>query len=536
MLITLFLIAVVVYGFAYKYYGDYQKKLYGLDKNAETPAGYMYDGMDYCPAHPAVLLGHHFSSIAGAGPVVGPIIAASMFGWLPTYIWVLAGAVFFGGVHDMGAVVASIRHRGLSVGEVVREWIGAKGKSLFLVFTWLALTLVIAVFLEFAAPTFANDPAVAFSGTLYIILAIIFGVAIYKYGISLKVASFVMVPIVLGAVFYGSYSPWVQSTFKLSLETWRWLLVAYIFVASVLPVWLLLQPRDYLASYLLYFSLFIGAVGMLFGSQFNVRLPAFKGFVNAGGEFIWPILFVTVACGAISGFHALVGSGTTAKQLRKETDAIPIGYGSMLIEGIVAVIALGTIMIAGTIKGGPPAVYGQGLGKFAGLLGIDPKVGVSLGLLALNSFLLTSLDTATRLSRYQLQEFFNGKIDRYSATAISVAVALALIFVRTGNQPVSAIIWPVFGAANQLVAALSLLAVGVWVTKGLKKPANFLMIPMGFMLVTTVAALFLLIKANIANPVIGIISLLLLILAVMLVKEAFTVLNKKELDPPKISR
>jgi carbon starvation protein len=533
LLIALFLFAVVVYSLSFKFYGDYQKKLYALDANTDTPAKSMFDGLDYCPAHPSVLIGHHFSSIAGAGPIVGPIIAASMFGWLPVYIWVLVGAVFFGGVHDMGALVASIRHRGLSIGEVVKDWIGAKGKRLFLVFTWLALTLVIAVFLEFAAQTFATDPAVAFSGILYMLLAMVFGVAIYKYGLSLKMTTLIMVPVILGAVFFGSYNPWVQATFKLSLDTWRWLLVIYIFGASVLPVWLLLQPRDYLASYLLYFSVFIGAVGMLFGAQFAVKLPAFKGFVNTGGDFIWPILFVTVACGAISGFHALVGSGTTAKQLRKETDAVAIGYGSMLVEGVVAVIALGTIMIAGVVQGGPPAVYGQGIGKFAGLLGIDPKVGMSLGLLALNSFILTSLDTATRLARYQLQEFFNGKVDRYTATAIGVVAALALVFVRTGDQPVSSIIWPVFGAANQLVAALSLLAIGVWVTRGLKKSAIFLMIPMGFMLATTVAALCLLIKANLGNPVVGVISLLLLILAAALVKEAFVVLNRKDSVPPK---
>jgi carbon starvation protein len=359
----------------------------------------------------------------------------------------------------------------------------------------------------------------------------IFGLGIYRFGISLKVATVVMVPIILGAVFFGSYNPWVQSAFKMGIDTWRWILIVYIFAASVLPVWLLLQPRDYLASYLLYFSVFIGAVGMLFGSQFDIKLPAFKGFV-AGDDYLWPLLFVTVACGAISGFHALVGSGTTAKQLRKESDAVVIGYGSMLTEGLVAVIAIGTIMIAGEmLKGGPTVVYGQGLGKFSSMLGIDPKVGMSLGLLALNSFILTSLDTATRLARYQFQEFFDMKIDRYSATAIGVAVAMGLIFWKTGNKPVWLLIWPVFGASNQLVAALSLMTIGVWVMKGLKKSANFVMIPMVFMLVTTVAALFLLIKANLTNPIICGISVLLLILAVLLVKETWSVLAKGDQTP-----
>ncbi len=532
MLMTMFLFAAVVFILAFKYYGAYQRKVYELDDSKETPAQCMFDGMDYCPAHPAVLLGHHFSSIAGAGPIVGPIAASAMFGWLPAYIWVLIGSVFFGGVHDMGALVASIRHRGMSIGEVVSQWIGKKGKRLFLCFTWLALTLVIAVFLELAAQTFAADPAVAFSGILYIFLAMVFGMAIYRFGITLKVATVIMVPIILGAVFFGSYNPWVQSAFKLGIDTWRWILVVYIFGASVLPVWLLLQPRDYLASYLLYFSVFIGAVGMLFGSEFAVKLPAFKGFANAGGELMWPLLFVTVACGAISGFHALVGSGTTAKQLRKESDAVAIGYGSMLVEGIVAVIAIGTIMIAGEmLKGGPTVVYGAGLGKFSALIGIDPRVGTSLGLLALNSFILTSLDTATRLARYQLQEFFDMKLDRYTATAIGVAVAIGLIFYKTGNKPAWALIWPVFGASNQLVAALSLMTVGVWVMKGLKKSATFIMLPMAFMLVTTVAALVLLIMANLNNFIICGISVLLLVLAVLLLKETWAVFSNKDQTP-----
>ncbi len=537
MLMTLFLVAVVVFGVAYRIYGNFQKEVYGLDPDRETPAQCMFDGLDYCPAHPAVLMGHHFASIAGAGPIVGPIAAAAMFGWLPTYIWILVGSVFFGGVHDMGAIVSSVRHKGLSVGEVVSQWIGARGKKLFLVFTWLALTLVIAVFLELAAQTFAADPAVAFSGALYMLLAMIFGMMIYRYGISLKAGTLVMVPLILGAVFFGSASPWVQSTFKLDLGTWRYILVVYIFLASVLPVWLLLQPRDYLASYLLYFSLFIGAVGMIFGSQFNLTLPAFKGFVTPKGDFIWPLLFITVACGAISGFHSLVGSGTTSKQIRKETDAVAVGYGAMLIEGLVAVIALGTIMMSGTIvKGGPTVVYGIGIGKFAGLIGINPKVGMSLGLLALNSFLLTSLDTATRLARYQLQELSDMKLGRYSATIIGVVIALVLILFKSGSTPVWQLIWPVFGASNQLVAAMALLALGVWVIRGLNKSANFIMIPMVFMLVTTLAGLFILIWQNLTNPILSGISVVLLILAAMLVKEAWEAIHKPPVGPQDVAK
>ena len=357
MLLTIFVITILCFAVAYKFYGGFQSRFYDLDPNRKTPATELQDDIDYCPAHPAVLMGHHFASIAGAGPVVGPIAAAAALGWLPTLLWIIIGCIFFGGVHDMGALVASIRHKGMSIGEVVRQWIGARGHKLFLAFTWLSLTLVIAVFLELAAQTFAADPAVAFTATLYIFLAMVFGVAIYHYGISLKVSTIIMLPILFGSLIFGIESSWVQSTFALSLDTWRMALIVYIFAASVLPVWLLLQPRDYLASYMLYFSVFIGGVGMIFGgASYEVKLPAFKGFVTASGDWLWPLLFITVACGAISGFHSLVASGTTSKQLKRETDAVPVGYGAMLLEGVVGVIALGTIMMSGEMLQGGPTV------------------------------------------------------------------------------------------------------------------------------------------------------------------------------------
>ncbi len=521
MLAMLFLFAVVFFVGAYFTYGNFQARLYGLSNDNKPPSEIYFDGVDFVPAHPSVLLGHHFASIAGAGPIVGPITAAALFGWLPTYIWCLLGSVFFGGVHDMGALVASMRHKGLSIGEVVDKWIGRKGKMLFLTFTWLTLVLIVAVFLELSAGTFAADPVVAFSGTLYIFLAIAFGVMVYKKGVPLIVSTLIMVPIVIGAVFYGSSAEWVQTSFKFDVNTWRLVLTVYIFLASVLPVWLLLQPRDYLASFMLYFSVLLGAIGMIFGSKFTTDFPAFTSFHAGGTNYLWPMLFVIVACGAISGFHSLVGSGTTSKQLKSEKDTQLIGYGSMLIEGLVAVIAIGTVMVAGGImKGGPTVTYGHGIGQFASLIGIDPKVGTSLGLLALNCFLLTSLDTATRLARYQLQEFTNMKLNRYVATAIGVVGALFLLYYKTGGKSAWALIWPVFGASNQLVAALALLAVAVWIKNGLKKDNKFMMYPFYFMIATTFAALFFLIKTNLDNFLLSGISVLLLILAVMLVLEA----------------
>ena len=590
MLLGLLVGAAVFFAICYKVYGKYMSDIYGLSNDNKTPAEALYDGVDYCPAHPAVLLGHHFSSIAGAGPIVGPITAASMFGWLPTYLWCVIGSAFLGGPHDMGGLVSSMRHEGKSVGEVVDRWIGRKGKILFLCFTILALILVVAVFLQLSANSFAVDPAVAFSATLYIFMAVLFGVLIYRMNCPLWLMTVIMVPVIIYACWFGNQNKWISTYFSLSgnpvlefhnaaddtpidsaekfeaakasgdevikniatyeeytaekaalknknMENWRWILVIYIFLASVLPVWLLLQPRDYLASYFLYFAVIIGTIGMVMGGQhFEIQLDAFKGFTAGGDQYLWPMLFIIVACGALSGFHALVGSGTTSKQIRKEKDAVLVGYGSMLIEGIVAVIAIGTIMISGKMLGDPTNTYATGFGQFAALVGIDPKIGKSLGLLAMNSFLLTSLDTATRLTRYQIQELTNMKVDRYTATVVAVAAAMGLLLTKTHTADGKIIatwaaIWPIFGAANQLVGALVLLSLAVWVARALKKPNHWLMYPMWFMLATTVAALGLMIKSSLIdspNPnwILGGMSIALLILALLMVQQAFGALKK----------
>ncbi len=586
---------MIFFVICYKVYGGYMAKVYNLSDSNKTPAEAMYDGVDYCPAHPAVLLGHHFSSIAGAGPIVGPITAAGMFGWLPTYLWCVIGSAFLGGPHDMGGLVSSMRHEGKSVGEVVDRWIGRKGKVLFLCFTILALILVVAVFLQLSANSFAADPAVAFSATLYIIMAIAFGILIYRMNCPLWLMTVIMVPVIIYACWFGNQNKWISTYFSLSgnpvlefhempdrtpidsaekfatlkasgdtvvqnigtyeeftaarsalktknMENWRWALVAYIFFASVLPVWLLLQPRDYLASYFLYFAVIIGTIGMVMGSHvggeaFTIKLDAFKGAIAPGNQYLWPMLFIIVACGALSGFHALVGSGTTSKQIRREKDAVLVGYGSMLIEGIVAVIALGTIMISGKMLGDPTNTYATGFGQFAALIGIDPRIGKSLGLLAMNSFLLTSLDTATRLTRYQIQELCGMKVDRYTATIVAVAAAVGLLLTNTHTPDGKVIatwaaIWPIFGAANQLVGALVLLALAVWVARALKKTNNWLMVPMWFMLATTVAALVLMIKSSLIdavmpNWILGGMSIALLVLALLMVQQAFSALKRE---------
>jgi len=534
MFAVIFIVCAAILIAGYKFYGDFMTGVYQLNNNNPTPAERLNDNMDYVPTHPAILLGHHFSSIAGAGPITGPILAASIFGWVPTLLWCMVGCVFLGGPHDMGALVASMRHDGQSVGVVIEKWIGKTGKKLFLCFTILTLVLVVAVFIAMTTLTFVADPVVAFVSCLYIVIAIIAGLLIYHFNLNFKLVTLVMLVIVAFCCIYGGQWQWVTTVFTHDANFWNAFLGVYVLAASTLPVWLLLQPRDYLASFFLYFAVIIGAIGMIFGSALNAgTIPAFASNVTYFGlssKALWPCLFTMVACGAISGFHSLVGSGTTAKQISHETDARPIGYGAMLLEGIVAVISVGALMAAGGMaESGPIGTFALGFGKFAHIIGIDEKLGVRLGMIAVNTFLLTSLDTSNRLCRYQIQELSNKKIGLFAASLIPIILALALVYVKTtgANGKIVAawaVIWPVFGASNQLVAAIALLAIGVWVIRGLKKGGKFLMIPFWFMIFTSVFALIIGIYEEFAvkpkpNYLLSGISAILIILAVLLVKE-----------------
>jgi len=530
MISYVFFIAVLSLLGGYIFYGNYLKRFFNLDNSRRTPAHTMRDGVDYVPAQSPVVFGHHFASIAGAGPIVGPILAASIWGWLPAYLWIIIGSVFFGGVHDYSALVASLRHKGRSIGELISQYVNPRAKVVFLIFTWLALVLVIAVFLELAAITMSNDPAVALSATSFIVIAVLFGILNYRFSFPLKFLTAFSLSLMLFFVVFSTSSGWVSSHFSFSVEAWRVALIVYIILASVLPVWILLQPRDYLSSWLLYMSLFVGVVGMFMSYSHPVKLALFKG-ISPGSHPIWPLLFITVACAAISGFHSLVASGTTSKQIDKETDALIVGYGGMLTEGLLGIIALGTIMLAGGIivKNGRPdalATFGVGIGKFFQFFGIPFGVGKTLGLLALNSFILTSLDTATRLARYQLEEITNFKLNRYVATGAGVLLALILVFWRTGNVPVWKIIWPIFGSTNQLVAALALLTIGVWVRKGLRKDAKAFFYPMLFMMVTTLTALTILAYQKLkVSPILSAIAVSLIALSIYLIVESKRVLG-----------
>lgn len=544
MLAIIFIGAMVFFIAAYFLYGRFLARRLGVNDTRPTPSHTEYDGIDYVPTHPLVLLGHHFSAIAGAGPIVGPIIAALAFGWMPTLLWVLIGAVFIGGVQDFSVLVVSIRHKGCSLAQIARESMSPLAFRLLLLFIWLALVYVLTVFTDLTASTFVEDGGVATASVVFIVLALGFGVFVYRLKVNVIVSTLIFVPLVFLFVWLGQLMPIAPDIFRDMIgvdpkKAWCTLLMFYCFAASVAPVWILLQPRDYLCSYLLYASVFGGFLGILFGG-FAIEYPAFKAFHNEQLGPLVPILFITIACGACSGFHSLVASGTTAKQINKESHALAIGYGSMLVEGIVAVMALLIVAMLSLngelVKQEPLMIYGNGMGKFMGVFGIPAKFGFAFGLLALSTFILTTLDAATRLGRYIFEEFTNMRRGRARYLSSFATILLPLIFVMItikdphGNPlPAWKAIWPVFGATNQLLAGLALLVIMVWLKRNGKRTI-FVFLPMVFMVAVTVWALCLLI-GQYKLSLIGIISIVLLLLAILLVIESVRVLKFKAAVP-----
>ncbi|MGL5347881.1 MAG: carbon starvation CstA family protein [Peptostreptococcaceae bacterium] len=534
--LVLLISSAIILLVAYVCYGGYLAKKWGVDDSIKTPAHTKYDGVDYVPAKSAVVLGHHFASIAGAGPIVGPIQAA-IFGWIPVTLWVLIGSIFFGGVQDFGSLFASIRHEGKSIGEIIEANMGKKGKKLFALFAWLTLVLVVAAFANIVADNFVATPEAASASVFFIILAIGFGMAVYRFKMPLLPATIVGVILLFGCIYLGFLFPLV-----LSKPTWIILLLVYIFIASVTPVWILLQPRDYLNSYLLY-AMIAGALLGIIVLRPEIQMDGFVGF-EVNGQFLFPALFVTVACGAISGFHSLVGSGTTAKQLYKETDAQKVGYGAMLVEGLLAVVALITVAYISQgefgellANGGPVNVFSEGIANFMLSFGIPFKVGKTFTALAISAFALTSLDTATRLGRFIFQEFFGTSgMDNKEATKANplsnMYVSTTITVVCSGLLAVMGYekIWPIFGSANQLLAAIALMAIAMWLANT-KRGAQEFIIPIIFMFAVTLISLVLNIKANIGvNYPLVIIAVALLILALILIKEALALLGKNKKD------
>ena len=533
MLAIVFIVAIILFALAYRFYGRFLNKHFEINDDRETPSHTEYDGVDKVPTKTAVLLGHHFSSIAGAGPIVGPIIAAAAFGWVPAILWVIIGSIFIGGVHDFSSLVASIRHKAKSIAEIAKEYMTPLSYKLFLVFIWLAMVYILIVFVDLTSSTFVSHGEVATSSTLFIFLAVIFGIVLYRLKVPLMQASLIFVPLVFVGVWFGHQFPLDSSSLPAMLQAnparaWNMILIIYAFIAAISPVWVLLQPRDYLSSFLLYASLIGAFIGIIFGG-FNFQYPAFTTWSDIDRGTLFPILFITIACGACSGFHSIVASGTTSKQLNCETDARKIGYGAMLIEGLVAVIALFTVAMLvkndDLVHQAPLVVFGTGMGNFLSILGIPFEVGLSFGILAVSTFLLTTLDTSTRLARYILEELLNitNPSTRYLSTLATLVMPVIFTFVTLydaqGNPiPAWKAVWPVFGSTNQLLAGLALLVVYVWQKKKGKK-TMFIVIPMVFMLSMTLWALAQLIYQS-GFTSIGIISAILLVLAIILVVEA----------------
>ena len=582
--IVILLIALACLVLGYIFYGSWLAKKWGVDPNRETPAHTNYDGRDYVPAHPAVLMGHHFSSIAGAGPINGPIQAA-VFGWVPVFLWVVLGGIFFGAMHDFGALFASIRHGGKSIAEVIRDTMGDKAQRLFTIFALLVLILVIASFTAVVAGTFVSvagkgeaalplfttnavsaNASTAMTSLLFIILAFFFGFAVYRKNVKVGPATIVGIVGIVLIVWLG-----LKVGINMSRTAWVVFIAVYIAAASLLPVWMLLQPRDYLSSFLLYGMMILAIFGIC-GAHPNVELPAVTGWTDTltktlGGKSnigtLFPALFITVACGACSGFHSLVASGTTTKQISSEKDAKTIGYGAMIIESALAIISLiaigavwhvaadGTIALTGYNNAAysisaPPTIFAGGIASMIASFCGGKTYGViyTLLTLAVSVFALTSLDTGTRLGRYMFSELFTpeGKtykdltgfrkflVNPYTATIVLVVIGCGMGFMGLSQ------IWGVFGAANQLLAGIAMLAVATWLGN-VGKSNKMFFFPMVFMLIATITSLVMTIIKKFAMIGGGtaawgdwfqlIWSVGLVVLAVMLVIQGIGVLSKQ---------
>ena len=564
--VVVLIIGVALLACGYIFYGRWLCKQWGVGENKEeTPAHTMQDGIDYVPAPAPVLMGHHFSSIAGAGPITGPISALKLgFGWLPCLAWIVIGGIFFGGVHDFGALFASVRHGGRSIGEIIADTMGTRAKRLFIIFADLTLILVVAAFASIVAGTFGatyvdgvldkaaslSQARVAMVSILFIVIAIIFGFCVYRRNAPMTVASVIGVIGIVAIIAIGmNFHP-----IYLSSSTWMYIVGIYIIIASVTPVWILLQPRDYLSSFLLYAMLALAVIAVVIAHPSMDSMPVLQSAECTTPVF--PVLFTTIACGAISGFHSLVSSGTTAKQLDKEKDAKPIAYGGMLLECVLAILTLCAVAYAYSWNAANPdmalkgatAIFGGGI---AGM--IDPSHGAAYNILytllvlTYSAFCLTSLDTATRLARFMFQEFWlDGSKGETPENVTGFKKVMSNMYVATGITVILGVllglngygkIWALFGSANQLLAALGLLAVATWLGNIGKNNKMFLF-PMVFMLVVTISSLVINTKTQIGvisaggadwGPYVqAILGVLLVILAIVLAVEGVTTLSKQK--------
>jgi carbon starvation protein len=545
--LTIIFISFTACLLGYIFYGNVISRLFEVNYDKKTPAHTKYDGVDYVPAkHWSILFGHHFASIAGAGPILGPVIAAIYWGWVPALIWLIVGSIFMGAVHDYSALIASVRHSGKSIATVAETTLGKKSKIIFAGFLWLTLILVIAVFAAVAGNTLTHKPEVVIPTFGIILVALLIGLLIYKLNVNQILATLIGLGLLFALIYIGYKNPIYVFPFHINgfaiepSHFWIIVLLIYAFIASIVPVNILLQPRDYLSTFVLFIGLILGYLG-LFVSRPAITGPAYIGFKSQEG-FLWPMLFVVVACGAISGFHSLVSSGTTAKQLSSMRDAKKIGYGAMILESILAILALLCVtaglkwVVSGdrlalaypALVNDPILAFGKGFGDIVSPL-ITAGLGTLIAITILKTFIMTTLDSATRITRYLTEELFveglrlNFFKNKYLQTLVIVIFAGYLAMGKYQD------IWPIFGAANQLVAALGLIVITAYLfSKG--RPKRYTLIPAIFMLVTTIAALFYMLfsfysaKKYLLLAVDG----LLLVLAFVLVNEAVKYINKRK--------
>ncbi len=538
MLVLIAIVFLFWLVFGYFSYGRWVAKQFELDDARETPANKVNDGEDYVPTRPFYLFGQHFSAISAAGPIAGPIIACQAFGWLPCLLWIALGVVLIGAVHDFSTLASSVRHGAKSIAEIARDKLGTGAGRAMMAFILIALIYVIIAFTDITAGTFVSGTeelqkeqgfnpggAVAFASIAYLGLSIVLGLVERFLKPPLWLSTIIFVPIVFSLAWLGTI---YSNVFALSHLSWSVIILLYCVAASLVPVWLLLQPRGYLGGFVLYTALAVGVIGIFFGG-YEIAQPAFKSF-DVGGMTgtLFPFLFVTIACGACSGFHGLVCSGTTSKQIDKESHTHPVGYGGMLAEGFVAFIALVTIMIVaqGVATGvSPGTIYGNGIGEFLTVI-IGKQYlpfAITFGAMAFSTFVFDTLDVCTRLGRYIVQELvgIQGRTGAFVGTAATIALPLFVAFIAKKGSWID--FWSLFGASNQLLAALTLLSITAWLYQARKRIA-FTLLPMLFVLVITLWALGALVYGNFAAAngidvkfVNGMAALTLIALAVYLV-------------------
>jgi len=536
--LTLALICCGALYLGYRFYGRFIAKLWDFDPGRPTPAMESPDGIDYVAArHWTVLFGHHFASIAGVGPIVGPLLACAVWGWVPTMIWIVVGSIFLGAVHDFSSLMASLRARGRSIAEIAETNLGHRVRVIFGAFLWLALVLVVAVFAHFGAQTLAAAPQVVIPTFGVILVAIIVGVLMYRRGLGQVPATLIGLALLAGCLYLGYRHPLVLPWGDRNVLAWTLILLGYAYVASITPVNLLLQPRDYLSTFVLYIGLISGYAGLVLTHP-DLHAPRLMAFESGSQGPMWPMLFVIVACGAISGFHSLIASGTTAKQLGSEADAPRIGYGAMIVEGMLAVLAV--VAVAAGLKWGPePGTYtsllagGGPLKTFAvGFAALTQPIfgalGALVGLTMLKTFVMTTLDSATRITRYIGEELFADGLgltflrNRFLSTALIIGAALYLALGSWES------VWPVFGSANQLIAALALLVLTVVLWRRGKAVA-YTLLPFVFMLLTTLAALVYQGKGFLKDGKFGLaaISVALIVLSLMMLADSVGVVMRE---------